>query len=51
MTDLRKEDLVLVLVRRIAEECNGHLVFLLLMIDCFKEGKECANDLVFLFLI
>ena len=40
-----------VLERRIAEECNGHLVFLLSMIDCFKEGKECAHDLVFLFLI
>ena len=40
-----------VLVRRIAGECNGHLVFLLLMIGCFKEGKEYADDLVLLFLI
>ena len=37
------EDDCPVLVRRIAEECNGHLVFLVLMIGCFKEGKECAN--------
>ena len=38
-----------VLERRMAEECNGHLVFLLLMIGCFKEGKERADDLVFSF--
>ena len=38
------EDDCPVLVRRIAEECNGHLVFLVLMIGCFKEGKECADE-------
>ena len=33
--------------RTIAEECNSHLVFLLLMSGCFKEAEECANDLAF----
>ena len=41
-----------VLERKIAEECSGYLVFLLLMIGCFKKGKECSDDLgVFWFLI
>ena len=37
------------LERRIAEECNRNLVHLLLMIGCFKEGKECVDDLDFSF--
>ena len=34
-----------------AEECNGHLFFLLLKIGCFKENKEYAGHLVFLVLM
>ena len=39
-----------VLETRIAEECNGHLVFLLSMMGYFKKGKECADDLVLVLL-
>ena len=36
---------------RMAEECNGHSVFLLSMTGCFKKDSESAGHLGFLFLI
>ena len=33
---------------RMAEECDGHLVFLVLINGCFKKDKECPGHLVFM---